>query len=146
MSYINFEEKYLNLKKIINTGKINDYIFNGLYKGGNINICNIKGLTFSIQVCYKDTIHTVMDQIKHIKNIPIHKQVLKFGTTVLESHRTLYHYKIPIEGILYLIINKDKYNPTARDKWAAKILKQINKDQFEINIQTQKIIENRMYL
>jgi len=132
MTEINFEDEYNKLKYIINSGKINDHIFKDLYNGGYINIRDINGATTLINISYRDTIENLMDKIQHKNGMPKYKQILKFGGITLESHRTLYHYKIPVGGIVLLVNNINAYYNYQIDKMSTKILKEINEDQFEI--------------
>ena len=140
MTEINFEDEYNKLKYIINSGKINDHIFKGLYSGGYINIRDIKGTTTLISISYRDTVENLMDKIENKNGMPKYKQILKFGGTTLEYHRTLYHYKIPIGGIILLVNNINAYYNYQIDKMSTKILKEINEDQFEIEMVLSKNI------
>jgi len=140
MTEINFEDKYNKLKYIINSGKINEHIFKDLYKGGYINIRDIKGTTTLINIAYTDTVNNLMDKIETKNGIPKYKQILKFGDDTLESHRTLYHYKIPIGGIILLVNNINIYYPQQIDEMSTKILKEVNEDQFEIEMMLSKNI------
>ena len=140
MTEINFEDEYNKLKYIINSGKINDHIFKGLYSGGYINIRDIKGTTTLISISYRDTVENLMDKIENKNGMPKYKQILKFGGTILEYHRTLYHYKIPIGGIILLVNNNNVYYPYQIDKMSTKILKEINEDHFEIEMRLSKNI------
>ena len=140
MTEINFEDEYNKLKYILNSGKINDHIFKGLYDGGYINIKDIKGITSLIKVSYRDTVNDLMVKIESKKLLPKHIQILKFGDAILEPHRTLYHYKIPIGGNVILINNIFKYYPPQEGGRSSKILKEINADNFEIEILLSKNI------
>ena len=140
MTEINFEDEYNKLKYIINSGKINDYIFKGLYNGGYINVRDIKGTTTLINIAYTDTVKILMDKIVNKNGIPKYQLILKFGNVTLESHRTLYHYKIPIGGIISLVNNINIYYPYQIDEMSTKILKEVNEDQFEIEMMLSKNI------
>ena len=80
MTDINFEDEYNKLKYIINSGKINDYIFTDLYKGGYINIRDIKGTTTLINITYTDTVNNLMDKIET-------KNGMKIGTKMVPELR-----------------------------------------------------------
>ena len=140
MTEINFEDEYNKLKYIINSGKINDHIFKGLYKGGYINIRDINGATTLINITYRDNVENLIDKIVNKNGMPKYKQILNFGGITLESHRTLYHYKIPVGGIVLLVNNINAYYPCQLDKMSTKILKEINEDQFEIEMALSKNI------
>ena len=131
------EAEYKKLYDHLMRGKFDEYIFQNLYKGGDINVKDITGKNIKIKVRYTDTVDNLRKKIQDIEGIPKFQQKLIFGTKRLNPHRTLFHYKIPIGGVVYLALNfKPKLSWRPEDK------KDINEDQFMIQEHLNNLFKN----
>ena len=131
------ENEYL--KKIINQGKIDQYVFESLYKGGNITVMSLTGGKFSINVYYTDRIEDIQQKIYNQEGIPMNSQRLIFGGRRLASHRTLYHYKIPVGGLIHIVMD---LHPPCRP-WMPRNKKDMHDDNYYIEQAVTKLISDR---
>lgn len=100
------------LEKVILKGKVREYIFEKLYNGGDINVCSLDGNMTTIPVKYHTTIGDVKSHLEEKCGISKSKCELCFGgargSSILENHRTLYHYNICVGSTVHMIL---KVNP-----------------------------------
>jgi len=68
------------------------------------------GYTFSIDSDVGNSISDFKKEILLGKNIPIVEQILFFNGKILEDEKTLAHYNIGKESIIYLFLNSDIIN------------------------------------
>ena len=93
------------LKKIVYSGKTSEWIFQGLYTGGEINIQSLTGGIFKIYVTYGDTIKSVKDKLQTKSGISWYQSRLIFGGKKMLNHRKLFHYRVPIGATVHLVLN-----------------------------------------
>jgi len=129
------------LNKAFLTGKMDQYIFKGLYKGGNINIVTLTGKKISINIRYNDTVDSLAQKIYEQEGIPTYNQRLIFGGKRLKPHRSLYSYKIPIDATIHLVMDMQPM----RCPWAPSDPKEIADDQYYIDNAIKKLVENRQF-
>jgi len=134
-------ESNKRLEKAFYTGKINNFIFEGLYEGGQVMVVTLTGKNIPINVRYSDKVEDVQQRIYEQEGIPIFNQRLIFGGKCLKPHRSLYNYKIPIGGTLHLVMNM---HPPLRP-WVPKDPKEIADDQYYIDEAVRKLIEKRQF-
>ena len=93
------------LKQIVYSGKSSEWIFKGLYTGGEIDIITLTGGIYKIYVTYSDTIKTVKDKLQQKIGIPWYQSKLIFGGKRMLNHRKLFHYRVPIGGTVHIVLN-----------------------------------------
>jgi len=86
------------MKKILFTGLHKEWVFHTLYEGGKITIKTIKGDGFTIDADYTDTIADLKVRVGVALKRPAGQ--LYSGSLLLDDHRTLFHYLIPIGSTL----------------------------------------------
>ena len=129
------------LQKAFFTGKIDQLIFDGLYKGGQVNIVTLTGKKIPVDVKYTNVIKDIQQQIYEQESIPIFNQRLVFGSRRLKPHRSLYSYKIPIGGTIHLVVDMHpKLCP-----WCPSDPKEIADDQYYIDVAVRKFIERQQF-
>ena len=130
-----------NLQKAFFSGKTDELIFDGLYNGGEVTVLTLTGKKIPINVSYTDTVETVQEKIHEKTGIPVLNQRLIFGGHRLKPHRSIYSYKIPVAGILHLVMDMHpKLNP-----WIPSDPKEIADDKYYIEDALKKFIERRAY-
>ena len=129
----NFKNKYNNLLNILQNGGLDKWVFEGLYNGGVVYIVDLRGNQIPINITYTDKISDLRRKIEEIQPPPQlylpglgqHYELI-FGSKILRSWRTLFHYKIPINGKIYIT-----YIPN--DNMRAEELKDRREDEHHIN-------------
>jgi len=129
------------LKRIINEGKVAQYVFETLYVGGNIIIMSLTGAKFLIDVRYTDKIEDIQKKLYNQEGIPINSQRLIFGGHRLAAHRTLYHYKIPVGGIIHIVMD---IHPPSRP-WMPRNKKDMYDDNYYIEQAVTKLTSDRAF-
>ena len=107
------EEENKKFREILYKGKFDSWVFETLYNGGEIEVCGLDGLCYDINVNHKTTISDVKKKLRELIRIP---DELKFrlcfggsrGSAILEDHRTLFHYRIPSEATIHMIMESKK--------------------------------------
>ena len=115
MSFQNIEENIAALKKKYNEllsfhrfillGKFDQAIYDGLYKGGLVNVRTLTGGNIPIHISYRDKVGDLQKKIAEKKGIPVINQRLIFGGKKMKPYLSLYLYRLPIEGFVNLSIN-----------------------------------------
>ena len=107
------EEENKKFREILYKGKFDSWVFETLYNGGEIEVCGLDGECFDINVNHKTTISDVKKKLRELIRIP---DEIKFrlcfggsrGSAILEDHRTLFHYRIPSEATIHMIMESKK--------------------------------------
>ena len=129
-----------NLQKAFFTGRVDELIFDGLYKGGEVTVVTLTGGKIPINVSYTDTVETVQNKIYETSGIPIVNQRLIFGGRRLKPHRSIYFYKIPIGGTLHLTMNMHSIHP-----WCPSDSKEIADDNYYLDEALTKLNERQHF-
>ena len=136
-----FKKETMKLNKSFLTGKIDQIVFDGLYKGGKITVTTLTGGKISVNVSYTDKVQDINQRIYEQEGIPVFNQRLIFGGRRLKPHRSLYHYKIPINATLHLVMDM---RPILCP-WTPSDPKEIADDQYYIDEAVRKHIERRQF-
>ena len=107
------EKTIANYESVIFKGKFRQWVFETLYKGGEVIIVTILGDRFGISVTLSTTIATIKGEISKKKGIPVAQIALISGGNELEDYYTLFHYSIP--GGAFLFLNLKVYPPRPKE-------------------------------
>ena len=129
------------LEKAFLTGKTDELIFEGLYKGGQITITTLTGGKIIVDVRYTDNVKDIQEKIYKTEGIPVLNQRIIFGGRRLKPHRSIYSYKIPVGGTLHLVLDM---SPGLRP-WCPSDPKEIADDQYYIEEAVRKLIERQTF-
>jgi len=133
--------KYNAAMKVINTGKLNEYVFESLYDGGEVTVMILTGEKFKVKVKYTSIVADVQEEVQKIAGISTFRQRLIFGGERLAPHRSLYHYLIPAGGIICLV--KDTHPNRTSGPWTPSNEKDIIDDNYYIDKALSKLITKR---
>jgi len=99
------EKKITNYESVIFKGKFRQWVFETLYKGGEIIIVTMLGDNIRIPVTLSTAIYTIKGLIYEKTRIPVSQIILISGGNELEDCYTLFHYSIPVGAFLFLKLN-----------------------------------------
>jgi len=127
------EKTIANYESVIFKGKFRQWVFETLYKGGEVTIVTILGDRFGIHVTLSMTIATIKEAISNKKGIPVSQITLISGGSALEDYYTLFHYSIPVGAFLFLNLNLHPQRPKELKLPSLEQKKSIAMDSIEIN-------------
>ena len=113
-SYQDLQKEVIELRKlkqIVYSGKSSEWIFQGLFTGGKIDIISLTGDIYKIYVTYDDTIKSVKDKLQQKTGIPWNQSKLIFGGKQMLNHRKLFHYRVPIGGTVHIVFTEEVNKP-----------------------------------
>ena len=134
----NFRTK---LEKAFLTGKTDQLIFEGLYKGGQITVTTLTGGKIPVNVRYTDNVKDIQEKIYKTEGIPVLNQMIIFVGRRLKPHRSIYSYKIPVGGQLHLVMDMSP----VQHPWCPSDPKEIADDQYYIEEAVRKLIEREQF-
>ena len=110
---VSLEEENKKFRDILYKGRFDTWVFESLYNGGKIDVCGLDGKCYDVSVNHKTTILDVKKNLRQKLKIP---NQLKFrlcfggsrGSAILENHRTLFHYRIPSEATIHMIMESTR--------------------------------------
>ena len=123
------------------TGKTDQLIFEGLYKGGQITVTTLTGGKIPVNVRYTDNVKDIQEKIYKTEGIPVLNQRIIFGGRRLKPHRSIYSYKIPVGGQLHLVMDMSP----VQHPWCPSDPKEIADDQYYIEEAVRKLIEREQF-
>ena len=123
------------------TGKTDQLIFEGLYKGGQITVTTLTGGKIPVNVRYTDNVKDIQEKIYKTQGIPVLNQRIIFGGRRLKPHRSIYSYKIPVGGQLHLVMDMSP----VQHPWCPSDPKEIADDQYYIEEAVRKLIEREQF-
>ncbi len=123
------------------TGKTDQLIFEGLYKGGQITVTTLTGGKITVNVRYTDNVKDIQEKIYKTQGIPVLNQRIIFGGRRLKPHRSIYSYKIPVGGQLHLVMDMSP----VQHPWCPSDPKEIADDQYYIEEAVRKLIEREQF-
>ena len=129
------------LEKAFLTGKTDQLIFEGLYKGGQITVTTLTGGKITVNVRYTDNVKDIQEKIYKTQGIPVLNQRIIFGGRRLKPHRSIYSYKIPVGGQLHLVMDMSP----VQHPWCPSDPKEIADDQYYIEEAVRKLIEREQF-
>jgi hypothetical protein len=129
------------LEKAFLTGKTDQLIFEGLYKGGQITVTTLTGGKIPVNVRYTDNVKDIQEKIYKTQGIPVLNQRIIFGGRRLKPHRSIYSYKIPVGGQLHLVMDMSP----VQHPWCPSDPKEIADDQYYIEEAVRKLIEREQF-
>ena len=129
------------LEEAFFTGRTDEFIFEGLYEGGQITVTTLTGGKIPVNVRYTDNVQNIQEKIFKAQGIPVLNQRIIFGGKRLKPHRSIYNYKIPVGGTLHLVMDM---SPNQRP-WCPSDPKEIADDQYYIDEAVRKLIERRQF-
>ena len=113
--FLKLQEENKKLKDILYKGRFDSWVFESLYNGGTIDVCGLDGNCITTSVNHYTKISDVKKYIKDIIGIPNDVDFrLCFGgsrgSAILEDHRTLFHYRIPSNATIHMLMEMKKEN------------------------------------
>ena len=119
-------------------GRMDEFVFEGLYEGGNITVVTLTGRKFTVQVRYTDNVHDIHEKISASGGGPILCQILVFGGRRLKPYRSIYSYNIPVGATLHLLVDSSMWKP-----WCPVDSAEVVLDQHNIDEAVRTLVEKR---
>jgi len=141
------KEENKKFKDILFKGRFDFWVFEGLHEGGTINVCELNGNSIPIDVKH-------FTKISHIKKMYREKAAVPSeidfrlcfggsrGSAILEDHRTLFHYRIPVGATIHMLIETKKESHEIISENFDRLKEKFN-DEFYIQHYEEKLKEKR---
>ena len=144
---LRLKEENQKFRNILYKGRFDTWVFEGLLNGGVVEVCSLDGTCIPAEVKQYTKISDIKKYLRSVMNIPNDEKFrLCFGgsrgSAILEDHRTLFHYRIPVGATIHMLMERKS---SAHEIMSQNMTteKEIFDDQYYIEYYEKIIKENR---